>query len=112
MRSRYDKTERPIEIVVGRNTAPNRRQGDYAMEQSLGDFERQQADFVKFGTPSLCDGWRVARPIKAEKVRDTHKLACLGLPDDKIRLWPCPDPTTCKCDRCPERPRVVDEIPL
>ena len=35
-------------------------------------------------------------------LRDTHRLACLGLPEDKIHLWPCPDPSTCTLERCPE----------
>ncbi len=48
------------------------------------EFERSQTGFVRYGHRSLCDKWREDREIAPEKVRDTHKLACLGLPEDKI----------------------------
>ena len=69
---------------------------------SLPAFEQSSRQFVEFGHRSWSADWSVEREIAPEKVRDTHKLVCLGLPEDKIHLWPCPDPTKCKLDRCPE----------
>ena len=104
LRRTYDPAERPIEIVTGRHTRPNRNQGEYTLTHcSLGDYERATPGFVGFGDPSWCTKWDHEREIAPEKVRDTHKLACLGLPADKISLWPCPDPSQCKLERCPER---------
>ena len=65
---------------------------------------------MRYGTASLCDEWREDREIKIEKVRDTHKLACLGLPEDKIGLWKCPNPNECKLQRCPERVCVINVV--
>ena len=80
LRDGYDPSEEPCEIVVGKHTTPRRRTGEYLLvHHSIGDYEGQLAGFVKFESPSLCE-------IKPEKVCDTHKLVCLGLPDDKIRL--------------------------
>ena len=100
----YDPSEVPCEIVVGRHTHPNHNSVEYVLlYENLGVFERQNRDFVKYKSETLCDGWRVEREIPAEKVRDTHKLVCLGMrEEDKIGLWPCPDPTQRKLERCPE----------
>ena len=53
---------------------------------NLGAYERSRVGFVKYDTDSFHDKWRTARAIPDEKVCDTHKLACLGLPDGEIRL--------------------------
>ena len=109
LRCGYDPSEVPCAIVAGRHTRPKRSAGEYELlYDTLGEYEEEQEDFVKFGTPSLTDPWRVEREITVEKVRDTHKLACLGIPEDKIHLWPCPDPAACKLERCPERIRPND----
>ena len=111
MRKGYDPSEVPLAIVVGCHTRPNRRGGEYVLlHPTLGHYERQMAGFVKFESRSWGAAWRVEREVTAEKVRDTHKLACLGPPEDKIHLWPCPDPATCKLDRCPERIRVAGVV--
>ena len=111
LRTGYDPAEIPCEIVVGRHTKPNRRAGEYTLlHPTLGEFERSQRRFVSYGHRSLCDKWREDREIKPEKLRDTHKLACLGLPEEKIPLWPCPDPETCKLERCPERARAIGVV--
>ena len=118
LRDGYDAEEVPCEIVVGRHIKPNRRQGKYIFVneriQTIGAYERSLGRaFVKYGARSWNAKWRHARALTAEKVRDTHKLACLGLPADKIKQWPCPDPDACKLDRCPFRTRhVIDEVQL
>ena len=104
-------SEVPREIVVGHHTRPNRRNGECVLLHStLDDYERQMRGFVKFESRSWGAEWRVEREVTAEKVRDTHKLVCLVLPEDKMHLCTCPDPTTCKLDRCPERVRVVGVV--
>ena len=104
LRNSYDAAEVPIEIVIGRHTRPNRSQGVYTLTHpSLGAYERATVGFVNYGEAVWSAKWDHEREVAPEKVRDTHKLACLGLPDDKISLWPCPDPTQCKHDRCPFR---------
>ena len=111
LRCTYDPSEVPCEIVVARHTRPNRAAGEYSLlYPTLGDFQTNTVDFVPFESPSLHDKWREPREIVPEKVRDTHKLACLGLPDELIHLWPCPDPASCKLDRCPERARAVQSF--
>ena len=104
LRNGYDETEVPTEIVLGRHTRPSRGTGEYILTHaSLGDYEQATNGFVCYSDASWSAKWDHEREIAPEKVRDTHKLACLGLPDDKISLWPCPDPTQCKHDRCPFR---------
>ena len=116
MRTSYDPAEYPCEIVIGRHTQPRRTTGEYVFPDScvltLGDFQRRKSGFISFDSRRLAQKWSVDREIPLEKVRDTHKLACLGLSEDKIGLWPCPDPETCKLDRCPERVRVIVEVAL
>ena len=80
------------------------------MHDSLGDYERATAGFVSYGDASWSVKWDEEREIVPEKVSDTHKLACLGLPEDKIHLWPCPEPATCKLTRCPERVRALGVV--
>ena len=93
LRDGYSVTEIPVEIVVGRDTKPNRRAGEYVrLHDSIGAYERSNPQFVPFDHPLWCAEYVQEREIPVEKVRDTHRLACLGLPEDKIHLWPCPDP--------------------
>ena len=109
LREGYDPAERPCEIVVGRHTRPQRSHSRYVLiYPTLGEYERNQTDFVKYGTRCLHDKWRIDRDLEPEKVRDTHKLACLGLPEAKIHLWPCPDPETCVLEKCPFRVNDID----
>ena len=114
LRKGYSPLEVPTEIVVGRHTRPRRSTGDYTLiHESLGAYERSLGPtFLHYGDAALGADWMVEREITPEKVRDTHKLACLGLPPNKIRLWPCPDPTTCKHDRCPESLFVAGGAPV
>ena len=110
LREGYDPAERPCEIVVGRHTRPVRSKGEYVcVKRTLGEYERSRAGFIRYGSPSLHDKWRHDRPLKPEKVRDTHKLACLGLPENKIKFWPCPDRSNCVLERCPFRVHKIDE---
>ena len=111
LRNGYDPAEVPIEIVVGRHTRPRRHVGEYTLlHTTLGRFERATEGFRKFGHRSWTAKFRESRPISADKVRDTHKLACLGLPDARISLWPCPDPENCKHSRCPERLQFINSV--
>lgn len=116
LRCGYDPAERPIAIVCGRHTRPDRRNGEYVLlHPNLGAYERSAAGFVKFNNPLWTQKWDVAREISDEKLADTHKLACLGLSEDKIHLWPCPDPEKCKHERCPQRKEfhgIVDTVTL
>ena len=113
LRTGYDPSEIPCEIVAGCHTKPDRRTGVYELlHDTLGEYESQAPDFLSFEHPALRDPWRVEREITPEKLYDTHKLACLGLPRHKIHLWPCPDPAKCKHERCPERIRVINQIDL
>ena len=89
LRHGYDPEEAPVEIVVGRHTRPRRNgpAADYVcLHASLGDHERSDPDFVSYDHISLRRPWLTQREISEEKVRDTHKLACLGLPENKIFL--------------------------
>ena len=109
LRNGYDPAEVPCEIVIGRHTRPVRTKGEYVLQyETLGEYEARQPNFIKYGSRCLHDKWRRERTIKPEKVRDTHRLACLGLPDSKIRFWPCPDPETCKLEKCPFRVNDID----
>ena len=111
LRDGYEDKEPPCEIVVSKYVKPNRRQGVYVLQdesiRTVGAYQRSLKGFVKYNHRSWNTKWRHERPLTAEKVRDTHKLACLGLPMDKIKEWPCPDPDTCTLDRCPFRTRRV-----
>ena len=113
LRTGYSKIEAPCEIVVARHTRPKRNSGEYfLLFPTLGVFQRQKPDFIRYEHESLREDWRIEREIPAEKVRDTHKLACLGLPEYQIAMWACPDPTQCQLERCPERPRVLNSVLL